>query len=68
MAIIYLKHPVHGIKIASLEMEAEQDEQNGWLRYNPAAPSAPEAMPENALRLKRNYTRRPTVEPVAEGV
>lgn len=31
--IIYLKHPVHGTKVAVLEMEAEADEQNGWLRY-----------------------------------
>lgn len=41
MAQIYLKHPVHGAKIATLELEAEYDEQNGWVRYDPAAPPQP---------------------------
>ena len=35
MPIIYLKHPVHGAKVATMELEAEYDEQNGWVRYNP---------------------------------
>ena len=35
MALIYLKHSIHGAKIATMELEAEYDEQNGWVRYNP---------------------------------
>ncbi len=35
MPIIYLKHPIHGAKVATMELEAEYDEQNGWVRYNP---------------------------------
>ena len=35
MANIYLKHPIHGAKVATMELEAEYDEQNGWVRYNP---------------------------------
>lgn len=35
MAPIYLKHPRHGVKIATLEMEADYDEKNGWERYTP---------------------------------
>lgn len=35
MPNIYLKHPIHGAKIATMELEAEYDEQNGWVRYNP---------------------------------
>lgn len=35
MTVIYLRHPVHGAKIASLDLEAEYDEQNGWERYDP---------------------------------
>lgn len=31
--LIYLKHPTHGTKIATLEAEAEFDEKNGWVRY-----------------------------------
>ena len=41
-----------------MDSEAEADEQNGWERYNPATPSAPEAVsevaaPENVLGVKR---------------
>ena len=35
MANIYLKHPIHGAKVATMDLEAEYDEQNGWVRYNP---------------------------------
>jgi len=33
---IYLRHPKHGTKVASIEMEAQYDEQNGWSRFDPA--------------------------------
>lgn len=33
--VIYLKHPKHGTKIAIAELEAVQDEKNGWVRYTP---------------------------------
>ena len=70
MAIIYLKHPVHGTKIASMEPEAENDEQNGWVRYTHDTPSIFEeiepteepveiAAPANKLEVKR---RRKTTE------
>ena len=51
--IIYLKHPVHGAKVATMDLEAEADEQNGWIRYNPDTPSEPEAAPVNVLEVKR---------------
>lgn len=35
MALIYLRHERHGVKIATLEMEAEADEENGWERFDP---------------------------------
>lgn len=34
MAAIYLKHEIHGTKVACSDMEAEYDEKNGWVRYN----------------------------------
>ena len=69
MAVIYLKHPLHGAKVATLEMEAAYDEKNGWVQYNPDTPSTSEnAAPEqNTLRVKRNYIRK-AVESVTEGV
>jgi len=57
---IYLRHAVHGTKVATMAMEAEYDEQNGWERYNPDTPSAPEAAaPVNELEPKRRRGRPP---------
>ena len=33
--MIYLMHPKHGVKIALIEVEAQHDEQNGWVRFDP---------------------------------
>lgn len=38
MPNIYLTHPEHGAKVAISDMEAEYDEANGWMRYNPKTP------------------------------
>jgi hypothetical protein len=65
MAVIYLTHPNHGAKVATMELEAEADEQNGWTRYNPDTPSVPEAA-ANTLVVKRRTTRKVEAEP--EGV
>ena len=51
--IIYLSHPVHGAKVATMDLEADADEKNGWTRYNPDTPSEPEAAPVNVLEVKR---------------
>lgn len=70
MAIIYLEHPIHGRKIATMEAEAENDEENGWVRYTldtpsiskevePAEELAEAAAPANKLEVKR---RRKTTE------
>jgi hypothetical protein len=59
---IYLKHPDHGSKVATMEQEAEFDEQNGWVRYTNDTPSKEEeviAAPVNVLESKR---RRKTIE------
>lgn len=55
MAIIYLRHSVHGSKIASMELEAVADEANGWKRYDPNEAVAPAVQPVAA----------PQAEPVA---
>lgn len=38
MAVIYMKHPRHGAKVAISEHEAIFDEMNGWTRYDPNTP------------------------------
>ena len=57
---ITLTHPVHGAKIATMDLEAEMDEKNGWTRYNPDTSSEPEAAPVNVLEVKRR--RKTTAE------
>jgi len=57
--VIYLKHPIHGAKVATMEAEAEQDEQNGWLRFDPASPAP---VLENALQPTRRGRPRKVVE------
>ena len=70
MPIIYLKHPVHGTKVANMEAEAEFDEQNGWTRYNIDTPSSvvevaepepAEAAPEAPKRGRRRKAEEPAV-------
>lgn len=54
---VTLVHPIHGAKVATMEAEVEADEKNGWTRYNPDTPSAPEET-ANTLVTKRKYTRK----------
>jgi len=64
MAVIYLKHSVHGHKVACSDIEADYDETHGWKRYTLSEPSVEvnveetveeEAAPVNTLEVK---TRR----------
>ena len=58
---VTLVHPIHGAKVATMELEAKMDEQNGWTRYNPDTTSEPEeAAPVNVLEVKRR--RKTTAE------
>lgn len=62
---IVLIHPVHGAKVATMELEIAADEKNGWTRYNLDTPV--QAAPvTNTLEIKR---RRPkSAEEATEGV
>ena len=61
MPVIYLSHPDHGAKVATMEAEAIYDESNGWMRYNPDTHSSDAAVPANELAVKRRG-RRPAVK------
>lgn len=50
--VIYLWHPVHGTKVATLEAEAIADEKNGWARFNLDEPASSKE-PTNELGKKR---------------
>lgn len=58
---IYLKHPVHGTKVAIMEEEARYDEENGWIRYTVDTPDYSDAAPVNLLEVKRRRRRVGTV-------
>ena len=70
MAVIYLRHPEHGVKVATMDLEAEYDEQNGWERFDLCDPpvqrrgrrradlhsdAVGDEQGSNALRLRREY-------------
>lgn len=57
MAVIYLRHPIHGTKVACLDLEAEADRENGWYDYDPYEMTTE---PDNAIVRRRG--RRPKVE------
>jgi len=66
MPIIYLKHPIHGTKVATMEAEAEYDESNGWQRYELDTQPEPVAEVEEVIAAPVNTlekrTRRKTTE------
>ena len=61
MSVIYMKHEVHGAKVATMELEAIADEANGWVRYTLDTP-VEEVAPINVLEVKR---RRKSAEVIA---
>ena len=61
---ITMTHPVHGAKVATMDLEAEEDEKNGWIRYNPDTPV--QVAPVNTLEIKRRRSK--PVEETIEGV
>jgi hypothetical protein len=67
MPIIYLKHPIHGSKVATMEAEAEHDEAQGWERYElDTQPEIVEVVVEEVIAAPVNTlekrTRRKTAE------
>jgi hypothetical protein len=50
---VVMVHPQHGAKIAINEIEIQQDEKNGWTRYNPDTPAEQVAAPQRRGRPRR---------------
>lgn len=50
----YLRHPVHGTKVATLDAEVEADKENGWVEFDPDNREVKEEeAPSNELRRRR---------------
>jgi len=65
--ITYLQHPIHGVKVATSDMEVDNDTRNGWKKFDPTAPKAPAPTPA-AVEVKVEPVVEPVVEPKAEMV
>ena len=51
---IYLRHPDHGTKVAISDAEADDDEKNGWSRFDIDKRDEPnDNQPSNDLETRR---------------
>jgi hypothetical protein len=55
--VIYMRHPIHGNKVATLEAEAEADALNGWEQYTLES-TEPESVAVNELAKPRGRPRK----------
>ena len=55
MAVIYMRHAVHGAKVAISEHEANYDEMHGWERYDPNDLEG--ASDQNRMKVSRRRSR-----------
>lgn len=68
MAVIYLKHPQHGTKVAIEEAEASHDESKGWSRFDPNITNAvveeivPVSEDITPLAIRENGKTRKTIK------
>ena len=63
--MIYMRHAIHGTKVATMEAEAIYDETNGWSRYTLGeAPIFDLSEPVNELAPRRRG-RKPLNEGIA---
>jgi hypothetical protein len=58
MAVIYLAHSTHGVKVATMELEAQQDEENGWVRMDAEDLADPSLMGNGDDDTMRNQMPR----------
>ena len=60
--VIYLRHPIHGTKVAIAENEAAADEANGWVRENVGAMLTPEVPKLAPVEVPAEPPRQPSAE------
>lgn len=52
MAVIYLRHPKHGEKVACSEHEAEHDREHGWEDFDPTVQEPGADVPDFLTPMK----------------
>ena len=73
MAVIYLRHPQFGTKVATMDVEADYDKEHGWEEFGPVLDAAdaeeievaPESAPTNAFEPPKRRGRPPRQESAA---
>jgi hypothetical protein len=61
---VVLVHPTHGAKVATHEKELEDDEKNGWTRYNqPVADEVVPVKPKPVRKAKQTTIEQPNEVP-----
>lgn len=63
MPVIYMRHAIHGTKVAFSEQEAQYDENHGWSRFNINEKSNVESEPQedqpvNSMVVKRGRKQK----------
>jgi len=58
---IYLRHPVHGLKIAISDVEAAMDYEHGWEEYDPLELTAQQDEPVASSEPNQLKRRRKAV-------
>jgi hypothetical protein len=64
--LVYLKHPIHGTKIAVCSFELAEDIKNGWEEFIPGAIETGGEMVGEKMYLKT--TRKPKVSNIANDI
>lgn len=59
--VIYMRHSLHGTKVAIAEAEAAYDEKHGWERYDAGALLTPSEPVLNELAKPRGRPRKELV-------
>lgn len=63
MPVIYMRHSIHGTKVAFSEQEAQYDENHGWSRFDINEQSNVESEPQedqpvNSMVVKRGRKQK----------
>lgn len=59
MAVHYLKHEIHGTKVACSDLEMAYDKLHGWVEFDPSVPVVkPEDQPIQNVMVKRQYVKK----------
>lgn len=63
---IVLVHPIHGAKVATQQVELEQDVKNGWTEYNPDTSKAATRKSKKDKAVVEEPVEQPAEQPIEQ--